>query len=265
MLILLTSTRLPSFLSLAVQGSYLEPRTPYRTTLHYCFFFSIWHVCLLFRVNKSLTAVLLEQDAGSQQIGFLLGSCGVTVALTSDACLKGLPRTANTAEVIAFKGETPRKPTKKTRARTTKDEKSQPKSRDPLARTFRSTSVSLQCKISNQNRNPPLSIPKQRTNAEEYFWNISQSPIGNTIQTNERSQNPSTLNPVSADCWLLLMLLLLLLLLGDGRLAEIVLVRHRSLEQAAARLAAAAPPPGRHPHVHRGTVAGFSSIPSSCT
>ncbi|PSN29528.1 Disco-interacting protein 2 [Blattella germanica] len=42
-------------------------------------------------------------DAGSQQIGFLLGSCGIQVALTSEACLKGLPKTA-TGEVVAFKG-----------------------------------------------------------------------------------------------------------------------------------------------------------------
>ncbi|XP_050443151.1 disco-interacting protein 2 isoform X2 [Adelges cooleyi] len=46
---------------------------------------------------------LTRRDAGSQQIGFLLGSCGVQVALTSDACLKGLPKTA-TGEVVAFKG-----------------------------------------------------------------------------------------------------------------------------------------------------------------
>lgn len=32
---------------------------------------------------------LTRRDAGSQQIGFLLGSCGVQVALTSEACLKG--------------------------------------------------------------------------------------------------------------------------------------------------------------------------------
>jgi len=43
------------------------------------------------------------QDAGSQQIGFLLGSCGIQVALTSEACLKGLPKTA-AGEVVAFKG-----------------------------------------------------------------------------------------------------------------------------------------------------------------
>lgn len=46
---------------------------------------------------------LTRRDAGSQQIGFLLGSCGVTVALTSEACLKGLPKSA-AGEVITFKG-----------------------------------------------------------------------------------------------------------------------------------------------------------------
>ncbi|KAF2984038.1 hypothetical protein EK904_008078, partial [Melospiza melodia maxima] len=44
-----------------------------------------------------------HQDAGSQQIGFLLGSCGVTVALTSDACHKGLPKSP-TGEIPQFKG-----------------------------------------------------------------------------------------------------------------------------------------------------------------
>lgn len=45
------------------------------------------------------------QDTGSQQIGFLLGSCGVTVALTSDACHKGLPKSP-TGEIPQFKGDT---------------------------------------------------------------------------------------------------------------------------------------------------------------
>lgn len=48
--------------------------------------------------------VPIAQDAGSQQIGFLLGSCGVTVALTSDACHKGLPKSA-TGEIPQFKGK----------------------------------------------------------------------------------------------------------------------------------------------------------------
>ncbi|GAB6019998.1 beta transducin [Chamberlinius hualienensis] len=46
---------------------------------------------------------LTRRDAGSQQIGFLLGSCGVAFALTSEACFKGLPKT-QTGEVITFKG-----------------------------------------------------------------------------------------------------------------------------------------------------------------
>ncbi|XP_051780981.1 disco-interacting protein 2 homolog B-A isoform X2 [Erpetoichthys calabaricus] len=43
------------------------------------------------------------EDAGSQQIGFLLGSCGVALALTSEICLKGLPKTQN-GEIVQFKG-----------------------------------------------------------------------------------------------------------------------------------------------------------------
>lgn len=44
------------------------------------------------------------QDAGGQQIGFLLGSCGIALALTSEICLKGLPKTQN-GEIVQFKGE----------------------------------------------------------------------------------------------------------------------------------------------------------------
>ena len=43
------------------------------------------------------------QDAGSSQVGFLLGSCGVGLALTSEICLKGLPKTP-TGEILSFKG-----------------------------------------------------------------------------------------------------------------------------------------------------------------
>ncbi|XP_060681094.1 disco-interacting protein 2 homolog C isoform X4 [Chiloscyllium punctatum] len=50
-----------------------------------------------------LLALIIKMDAGSQQIGFLLGSCGVTVALTSDACHKGLPKSP-TGEILQFKG-----------------------------------------------------------------------------------------------------------------------------------------------------------------
>lgn len=54
--------------------------------------------------HKSLHPCLSLQDAGSQQIGFLLGSCGVSLALTSEVCLKGLPKTPN-GEIIQFKGQ----------------------------------------------------------------------------------------------------------------------------------------------------------------
>lgn len=57
------------------------------------------------RLCASFLFVTLSQDAGSQQIGFLLGSCGVTVALTSDACHKGLPKSP-TGEIPQFKGMT---------------------------------------------------------------------------------------------------------------------------------------------------------------
>ena len=45
-----------------------------------------------------------RRDAGSQQIGFLLGSCNVSYALTSDACYKGLPKVPGLSEIHTFKG-----------------------------------------------------------------------------------------------------------------------------------------------------------------
>ncbi|KAM4560939.1 disco-interacting protein 2 homolog A isoform 12-T12 [Fundulus diaphanus] len=60
--------------------------------------------CLLAElVPVPIEVPLTRKDAGSQQIGFLLGSCGVTLALTTDACQKGLPK-AQTGEVATFKG-----------------------------------------------------------------------------------------------------------------------------------------------------------------
>ncbi|CAJ0561971.1 unnamed protein product, partial [Mesorhabditis spiculigera] len=51
---------------------------------------------------------LTRRDAGIQQLGFLLGSCGVKVALTSEACYKGLPKASSPSgsntEVVDFKG-----------------------------------------------------------------------------------------------------------------------------------------------------------------
>lgn len=37
-------------------------------------------------------------------MGFLLGSCGVGLALTTEICLKGLPKTP-TGEIMQFKGQ----------------------------------------------------------------------------------------------------------------------------------------------------------------
>ncbi|KAI9553366.1 putative disco-interacting protein 2 isoform X2 [Daphnia sinensis] len=66
-----------------------------------CAFYGCLHAGV---VPVPIEVPLTRRDAGSQQIGFLLGSCGVQVALTSDICLKGLPKTASSGEIIAFKG-----------------------------------------------------------------------------------------------------------------------------------------------------------------
>uniref|UniRef100_A0A8C1RXM1 Disco-interacting protein 2 homolog Ca n=1 Tax=Cyprinus carpio TaxID=7962 RepID=A0A8C1RXM1_CYPCA len=67
-------------------------------------FMVAFYGCLLAEVVPvPIEVPLTRKDAGSQQIGFLLGSCGVTVALTSDACHKGLPK-GPTGEIPQFKG-----------------------------------------------------------------------------------------------------------------------------------------------------------------
>uniref|UniRef100_A0A671PUN4 Disco-interacting protein 2 homolog C-like n=1 Tax=Sinocyclocheilus anshuiensis TaxID=1608454 RepID=A0A671PUN4_9TELE len=67
-------------------------------------FMVTFYGCLLAEVVPvPIEVPLTRKDAGSQQIGFLLGSCGVTVALTSDACHKGLPK-GPTGEIPQFKG-----------------------------------------------------------------------------------------------------------------------------------------------------------------
>ncbi|XP_064419577.1 disco-interacting protein 2 homolog A isoform X11 [Latimeria chalumnae] len=67
-------------------------------------FMVAFYGCLLAElVPVPIEVPLTRKDAGSQQIGFLLGSCGVSLALTTDACQKGLPK-AQTGEVIAFRG-----------------------------------------------------------------------------------------------------------------------------------------------------------------
>ncbi|XP_072557004.1 disco-interacting protein 2 homolog A isoform X2 [Paramormyrops kingsleyae] len=67
-------------------------------------FMVAFYGCLLAElVPVPIEVPLTRKDAGSQQIGFLLGSCGVALALTTDACQKGLPK-AQTGEVVTFKG-----------------------------------------------------------------------------------------------------------------------------------------------------------------
>ncbi|PNI55975.1 DIP2A isoform 3 [Pan troglodytes] len=70
-------------------------------------FMVAFYGCLLAElVPVPIEVPLTRKDAGSQQVGFLLGSCGVFLALTTDACQKGLPK-AQTGEVAAFKGWPP--------------------------------------------------------------------------------------------------------------------------------------------------------------
>ncbi|MCI4390702.1 hypothetical protein PGIGA_G00125770 [Pangasianodon gigas] len=67
-------------------------------------FLVAFYGCLLAEVVPvPIEVPLSKKDAGSQQIGFLLGSCGVAVALTSDACHKGLPKSLS-GDIVQFKG-----------------------------------------------------------------------------------------------------------------------------------------------------------------
>uniref|UniRef100_A0A8C4QUY0 Disco-interacting protein 2 homolog Cb n=1 Tax=Eptatretus burgeri TaxID=7764 RepID=A0A8C4QUY0_EPTBU len=67
-------------------------------------FIVAFYGCLLAElVPVPIEVPLTRKDAGSQQIGFLLGSCCISVALTSDACYKGLPKMA-TGDIAQFKG-----------------------------------------------------------------------------------------------------------------------------------------------------------------
>ena len=49
--------------------------------------------------------VLLLQDPGGAQIGFLLGSLSVTVALSSEMTTKTLPKEENKDHIVHFRGE----------------------------------------------------------------------------------------------------------------------------------------------------------------
>ncbi|GAV07859.1 hypothetical protein RvY_17644-2 [Ramazzottius varieornatus] len=67
-------------------------------------FVCAFYGCLMAGVVPVMVeAPLTKRDAGCQQVGFFLGSCGVQLALTSDTCFKALPRNAN-GELTSFKG-----------------------------------------------------------------------------------------------------------------------------------------------------------------
>lgn len=67
-------------------------------------FITAWYGCM-FRglVPLPIELPLSSSDSPPQQIGFLLSSCGIQVALTSEACLKGLPK-STTGEIAKLKG-----------------------------------------------------------------------------------------------------------------------------------------------------------------
>lgn len=57
-------------------------------------------------VVTSLTyyfAQILPQDPGGQQVGFLLGSLNITVALTSEITARGLPKEEGKDHIVHFK------------------------------------------------------------------------------------------------------------------------------------------------------------------
>uniref|UniRef100_A0A8C4QJ99 Uncharacterized protein n=1 Tax=Eptatretus burgeri TaxID=7764 RepID=A0A8C4QJ99_EPTBU len=63
-----------------------------------------FYACLLAGlVPVPIEVPISRKDPWSQQLGFLLGSCSVAVALTSEACHRGLPK-SSTGEVVQFKG-----------------------------------------------------------------------------------------------------------------------------------------------------------------
>ncbi|XP_037031681.1 disco-interacting protein 2 isoform X8 [Bradysia coprophila] len=67
-------------------------------------FITAWYGCM-FRglVPLPIELPLSSSDSPPQQVGFLLSSCGIQVALTSEACLKGLPK-CTTGEIAKLKG-----------------------------------------------------------------------------------------------------------------------------------------------------------------
>ena len=54
-------------------------------------------------VKKKRKRLRLEDDDGNKFGLYILGSCNVNVALTSELCYKGLPKNS-TGDVVSFKG-----------------------------------------------------------------------------------------------------------------------------------------------------------------
>lgn len=89
----------------------IPPRPLYRLHIILTFFtpdtfsrlVSLWLSLLRCKMIGDCFQWCCFQDAGISQVGFLLGSCGVGLALTSEICLKGLPKTP-TGEIMQYKG-----------------------------------------------------------------------------------------------------------------------------------------------------------------
>uniref|UniRef100_A0A674D558 Disco-interacting protein 2 homolog B-A-like n=1 Tax=Salmo trutta TaxID=8032 RepID=A0A674D558_SALTR len=83
----------------------LKPADRVRHIDSHYFYFSRNDIApyIFFYICFKLLRIPISCCQGSSQVGFLLGSCGVTLALTSEICLKGLPKTP-TGEILQFKG-----------------------------------------------------------------------------------------------------------------------------------------------------------------
>ena len=69
--------------------------------------FTLTYMCTVPHTSSHphlLTSLLPPQDPGGQQVGFLLGSLGITVALTSEITARGLPKEEGKDHIVHFKG-----------------------------------------------------------------------------------------------------------------------------------------------------------------
>lgn len=61
-------------------------------------------ILVFFLIIELLFLIGEFQDSGGSQLGFLLGSCGVDIALTCDSCMKCLPKNEK-GEIIELRGK----------------------------------------------------------------------------------------------------------------------------------------------------------------